>query len=101
MEILKLKNNIYILLIGAKLSIVVISVEPVVVTIQIENNSKALSLSLLNVKALNADFKDEILVDQKLINKKDVNPINSQPKKREIILFEKTNKDILYINMFM
>jgi len=43
------------------------------------------SLNLLKTKALNADFKVDILVDQKLIKKNEVKPINSQPK-------NKTNK---------
>jgi hypothetical protein len=36
----------------------------------------------LKTKALKADFKVETLVDQKLIKKKDVRPINSQPKNK-------------------
>jgi hypothetical protein len=40
------------------------------------------SLNLLKTKALKADFNVDILVDQKLIKKKDVNPINSQPKNK-------------------
>jgi hypothetical protein len=42
--------------------------------------SKATSLNLLKTNALKADFKVDILVDQKLIKKKEVKPINSQPK---------------------
>ena len=40
------------------------------------------SLNLLKTKALNAALSVEILVDQKFIKKKEVNPISSQPKKR-------------------
>jgi hypothetical protein len=43
-------------------------------------NNKETSLNLLNTKALKAAFNVDILVDQKLIKKKDVKPINSQPK---------------------
>jgi hypothetical protein len=42
--------------------------------------SKETSLNLLKTKALKADFSVDILVDQKLIKKKEVKPINSQPK---------------------
>ena len=45
-------------------------------------SNKEASLNLLNTKALNADFKVETLVDQKLIKKKEVKPINSQPKNK-------------------
>jgi hypothetical protein len=38
------------------------------------------SLSLLKTYALKELFKLDILVDQKLINKKDVNPIISHPR---------------------
>ena len=38
------------------------------------------SLNLLKTNALNADFRVDIRVDQKLIKKNDVNPINSHPK---------------------
>jgi len=44
--------------------------------------NKETSLNLLKVNALKADFKVEILVDQKLIKKKEVKPINSQPKNK-------------------
>ena len=44
--------------------------------------NKNKSLNLLNEKALKADLKVPTLVDQKLINKKEVIPIISQPKKR-------------------
>jgi hypothetical protein len=37
---------------------------------------------LLNVNALNADFNVDIRVDQKLIKKNEVKPINSQPKNK-------------------
>ena len=51
---------------------------------QKKNNKIAIksdtSLNLLKTKALNAAFKVDIRVDQKLIRKNEVNPINSQPK---------------------
>jgi len=100
-EILKLNNNIKLVDVCAIFNIVEISVEPVILIAQIENNSSALSLNLLNVNALNADFNEAVLVDQKFINKKDVKPISSQPKNSAIILFERTNSDILYINIFI
>lgn len=56
------------------------------------------SLTLLNVNALNADFNVAVLVVQKLIKKKDVNPINSQPKNNIIVLPEVTKKIILITN---
>ena len=60
-------------------------------------NNKKMSLNLLNVNALNADFKVEIFVDQKFIKTNDVRPINSQPKKKFIKLFVETKKTILKI----
>lgn len=45
-------------------------------------NNKEASLNLLKTNALNADFNVDILVDQKLIKKKDVKPINSHPKNK-------------------
>lgn len=53
------------------------------------------SLTLLKVNALNADFNVATLVVQKLIKKKDVNPISSQPKNNMIVLPEVTKKIIL------
>lgn len=47
------------------------------------------------MNALKADFNVDIFVDQKLINKKDVIPINSQPKNKTIKLLLETNKTIL------
>jgi hypothetical protein len=58
-------------------------------------NIKAASLILLNVNALNADLNVPALVDQKLINKNDVKPINSQPNNIINILPASTNKVIL------
>jgi hypothetical protein len=51
-------------------------------TFKLNKNAKikAQSLILLNVNALNALFKVVILFVQKLINKNEVTPINSQPK---------------------
>jgi hypothetical protein len=56
------------------------------------------SLTLLNVNALNADFKVAALVVQKLIKQKDVNPISSQPKNSIIVLPDATKKIILITN---
>jgi hypothetical protein len=55
------------------------------------------SLILLKEKALKAAFKVPTLVTQKLIKKKDVKPINSQPKNNIIKLPEETKKIILII----
>lgn len=62
--------------------------------------NKNKSLNLLNENALKAAFKVPTLVDQKLIRKKDVRPINSQPKNITIKLPEDTNNIILIINEF-
>ena len=56
------------------------------------------SLNLLNVKALNADFKVAALVVQKLIKQKEVKPINSHPKNNITVLPEATKKIILITN---
>jgi hypothetical protein len=55
---------------------------------------------LLNENALNADLNVLIRVTQKLIKKKEVNPIISQPKNKFIKLFDVTKKTILIINKF-
>jgi len=60
------------------------------------NNQK--SLNLLKEKALKADFNVPILVVQKLINKKEVSPINSQPKNNIIKLPEVTKNTMLKTN---
>lgn len=44
--------------------------------------NKKISLTKLNEKALKLDFSVPLLLFQKLIKKKEVKPINSQPKKR-------------------
>jgi len=56
------------------------------------------SLILLNINALKADFKVLILVDQKLIKKNDVKPINSHPKNRTNKFPPNTKIHILIIN---
>jgi len=56
------------------------------------------SLTLLNVNALNADFKVAALVVQKLIKQKDVKPISSQPKNSIMVLPDATKKIILITN---
>jgi len=53
------------------------------------------SLTLLNVKALNADFKVAALVVQKLIRQNEVKPINSQPRNNIIVLPDATRNIIL------
>jgi hypothetical protein len=50
---------------------------------------------LLKTYALNAALSVPIREDQKLIKKKDVNPINSQPKNKTKKLPLETNKIIL------
>ena len=59
------------------------------------------SLNLLNVKALKADFKVDILVDQKLIKKKEVKPINSHPKNKTKKLPLVTKQIILITKQFI
>jgi hypothetical protein len=56
------------------------------------------SLTLLNVNALNADFKVAAFAVQKLIKQNEVNPINSQPKNNIIVLPDATKKIILITN---
>jgi hypothetical protein len=58
------------------------------------------SLVLLKEYALKAAFRVPTLVDQKLIRKKDVNPIISHPKNRLIKFPAETRKTMLIINMF-
>jgi hypothetical protein len=55
------------------------------------------SLTLLKENALNAAFKVPTLLTQKLIRKKDVKPISSQPKNSIIILPEDTKNNMLII----
>lgn len=59
-----------------------------------------MSLNRLKKNALKADFKVLILVFQKLIKKKDVNPINSQPKNNITIFPASTRIIILITNKF-
>lgn len=65
----------------------------------IANNKKA-SLTLLKEYALKAALNVLILATQKLIKKKDVNPISSQPKNKPIKLPEVTKNIILNMNKF-
>ena len=67
---------------------------------KIDNNREA-SLNLLKTKALNADFKVDILVDQKLIKKKEVKPISSQPKNNTKKLPLVTKQIILITKQFI
>lgn len=64
-------------------------------------NNKDTSLNLLKTKALKAAFNVEILVDQKLIKKNDVKPINSQPKNKTKKLPLVTNIIILITKQFI
>jgi len=73
----------------------------VVKIIKIIDINNETSLNLLNVYALNALFSVLILDDQKLINKNDVKPINSQPKKKTIKFPLETNKTILITKQFI
>ena len=52
-------------------------------------------------KALKAAFNVPIRVDQKLIKKKEVSPINSQPKNKTIKLPLETSNTILITNKFI
>lgn len=69
--------------------------------IKINEIKIAASLNLLKENALKADFKVELLSPQKLIKKKEVNPISSQPKKKTTKLPEFTKIIILTINAFI
>ncbi len=62
--------------------------------------NKNKSLVLLNEQALKAALSVPTLEDQKLIKKKEVNPIISHPKNKFIRLPEDTKKTILIINIF-
>ena len=62
--------------------------------------SNAISLILLNVKAFIAAFKVLRRKVQKFINKKDVKPISSQPKKSSKTLSAVTSNAILIMNQF-
>jgi hypothetical protein len=62
--------------------------------------NKNKSLNLLNENALKAALNVPTLVDQKLIKKKDVKPISSQPKNITMKFPDETNKIILIINAF-
>ena len=59
------------------------------------------SLNLLKTKALKAAFKVDTLVDQKLIKKKEVKPINSQPKNKTKKLPLVTKHIILITKQFI
>jgi len=67
----------------------------------ITNIIKQTSLNLLNEKALKDDFNVDILVFQKLIKKKEVKPINSQPKNKTIVFPEETKINILITKEFI
>lgn len=63
---------------------------------KIEINKKK-SLILLKENALKAAFKVLTFVTQKFIKKKDVKPINSQPRNNIKVLPDETKKSILKI----
>ena len=63
--------------------------------------NKETSLNLLKINALNADFNVDTRVDQKLIKKNDVNPINSQPKNSTKKLPLVTKHTILITKQFI
>jgi hypothetical protein len=69
-------------------------------TNSIDINNDA-SLNLLKTKALNADFNVDTLVDQKFIKKKEVKPINSQPKNKTKKLPLVTKHIILITKQFI
>ena len=58
------------------------------------------SLTLLKASALKLDLSTPLLVLQKLIKKKEVRPISSQPKKIVNKLSASTRHNILKINQF-
>ena len=64
------------------------------------NISIKISLTLLKLKALKLDFNVPRRLCQKLIKKKEVKPIISQPKNKVNKLLAKTNNIILSINQF-
>jgi len=72
----------------------------VVLKINTITTNRNKSLVLLKEYALKAAFKVPTREDQKLIKKKEVNPIISQPKNRFIRLPEETKNTILIINIF-
>jgi len=77
--------------------IVCISKSYIKLYIIIRNIKIKKSLILLNENALNAAFNVPTLVTQKLINKKEVKPIISQPKNIMIKLPDETKNNILTI----
>jgi hypothetical protein len=91
---LKLHNKTHF---SFKILILLSSKQFIIIKIKINNDK---SLNLLNEKALNADFKTDIFVDQKLIRKNEVKPINSQPKNKTKQLPLKTKQIILIIKLF-
>ena len=75
-----------------------ISVELKTTYVEIIKKNKKKSLTLLKENALKADFSVAVLLVQKFIKKKDVKPINSQPKNNIIVLPAETKKIILITN---
>lgn len=68
--------------------------------VYIHKKNKTTSLTLLNTNALNPAFTVLCLVFQKLIKKKDVKPINSQPKNNITKLPARTKIIILITKRF-
>ncbi|MBP6456351.1 MAG: hypothetical protein KA275_06435 [Chitinophagaceae bacterium] len=80
-----------------------VSMSEVLYTFQSKQNAtiKNISLILLNVNALKLQPSVVILKRQKLINKKEVNPINSHPSKIEKKLLLNTKNIIENSNQFI
>lgn len=68
--------------------------------ISTQKNNNITSLTLLKTKALKAAFKVETLLVQKFINKNDVKPTSSQPKKIKKTFPAETKIIILITNKF-
>jgi len=78
-----------------------ILLSPIITTFSIIKISIPRSLILLKINALKAAFSVLIFVDQKLIKKNDVNPINSHPKNKTNKLPPITKIHMLIINKFI
>ena len=81
-----------------KSDIIVVCVCEYIIT-KPHNNNK--SLTKLNENALKLDFRVDLLDDQKLIKKNDVNPISSHPKNKVKKLLENIKINILYIKLLI
>ena len=83
-----------------KILIYKISVVPNTKNKNTNATNKHISLIKLKLKALKLDFKVARRVDQKLIKKKEVSPINSHPKNNVKKLLLKIRRLILAIKLF-